>query len=139
MNAPTSINYVWWVAAGGATGALLQYLAAAVIAPRIGSRAVIAGSTACACLLLGGLAADEHGGGRYAFVVIGLLSAIAPLSAIASQLLYATDTKSNWRGRLLFTAFILLVGVSTAILGYMVAGISSYPFDKFPGRLQQSG
>ncbi|TQC44230.1 hypothetical protein EEB14_38500 [Rhodococcus sp. WS4] len=134
MNAATSINYVWWVAAGGAAGALLHYLAVAVVGPRVGVRRTVLALTMCACVLLGIVAASGRDGDGYALVGIGFLGALAPFTALAGQVLGSEGEQSSRRTALL-AGWILVAGASMAILGYILADIGSIAFEKIPTRL----
>lgn len=136
MNAATSINYVWWVAAGGATGATVHYLAVTLLAPRVGRRFITVALAMIACLLLGAVVASSgrHGAG-YAGVGIGFLGALAPFTAVAEQVLDAGNGRPH-RHTLVIAAGTVLAGVAMAILGYIGADMGTILFEKIPARLR---
>ncbi|WAM16827.1 hypothetical protein [Rhodococcus sp. JS3073] len=132
MNVSTSINYVWWVAAGGAVGALLHYLVVTVLGPRMGADRVVLLLTTCACVLLGIVAASGRSGVGYAFFGVGALGSAAPYTAIARQAINRTRSQSRRRTTLLAVC-IVFASVSMAIAGYILADVGGIAFEKAPG------
>lgn len=132
MNASTSTNYVWWVAAGGAAGALLHYLAVTVVGPRIGAGRVVLLLTTCACMLLGIAVATGRSGDGYAFFGVGVLGSVAPFVAVVGQALDRTRPRSR-RPTILLAMCTVLAGVPMAIIGYILADIGSIASEKLAG------
>ncbi|SEC26056.1 hypothetical protein [Rhodococcus koreensis] len=135
MNASTSINYVLWVAAGGAVGALVHYLAVTVAGPRIGAGRVALPLNSCACMLLGIMVASGPSGHGYPFFAVGVLGSVAPFTAVAEQALDRTRPRYRLRTMLL-AMWMGLAGVSMAIVGYILADAGSIAFEKVPGSLR---
>ena len=135
MNVLTSINYVWWVAAGGAVGALVHYLAVTVAGPRIGAGRVALLLNSCACMLLGIVVASGRSGHGYAFFAVGVLGSVAPFTALAGQALDRTRPRIR-RRTILLAMWTALTGVSMAIVGYILADLGSIAFEKVPGSLR---
>jgi len=132
MNVSTSVNYGWWVAAGGAVGALVYYLAVTAIGPRVGASRLVLALTMFACLFLGIVVASGRNGEGYAFLGVGVLGSLAPFTAVAGQAL--TQRRPRSRHSIpLIALWIFLVGVSMAMLGYILADIGSKGIEKLPG------
>ncbi|QTJ68080.1 hypothetical protein HYG77_22565 [Rhodococcus sp. ZPP] len=134
MNASTSIDYVWWAAAGGAAGALLHYSAVAVLGPRVGVDRVVLALTSCACLFLGIVVATGRSGDGYAFLGVGFLGSVAPFSVLAAGALERGGVRRSRRRTLLLAGWTALTGVSMAIVGYILADVGSIAFEKLPGQ-----
>ncbi|CAG7600035.1 hypothetical protein Rwratislav_39415 [Rhodococcus wratislaviensis IFP 2016] len=135
MNVSTSINYAWWVAAGGAVGTLLHYLVVTVAGPRIGADRVVLLLTTCTCVLLGIVVASGRSGGGYAFFGAGVLGSVAPFTAVAGQALDRACPLPR-RRRILLAMWTGLAGVAMAIAGYILADIGSITIEKAPSSLR---
>ena len=134
MNVSTSINYVLWVAAGGAVGALVHYLAVTVAGPRIGAGRVALLLNSCACMLLGIMVASGRSGHGYPFFAVGVLGSVAPFTAVAEQALDRPCSPPRPRRRRMLLAMgTVAAGVSMALVGYILADIGSITFEKVPG------
>ncbi|MCQ4120970.1 hypothetical protein [Rhodococcus tibetensis] len=135
MNALPSAHFGWWVAVGGALGAVLYYLAVTVIGPTVGVRRLTVALTMCVCAVLGIVVASGRHGDGYALVGVGLLGSIAPFTAVVGSVA-DRPPREPWRRTALLAAWTALAGVSMAILGYTVADMGSIAFEKIPGRLR---
>ena len=127
MNVSTPVNYVWWVAAGGAAGAVLHHLVVTVASPRIDAGRVRLALTTSACLLLGIVVASGRDGSGYAFIGVGLLASVAPFTG------FAWRAAVGARHGLRLAVWTVLASVSMAIVGYILADTGSIAFEKFPG------
>ncbi|KAF0963810.1 hypothetical protein [Rhodococcus sp. T7] len=136
MNVSTSIDYGWWVAAGGAAGAMVHYLAVTALCPRIGAGRVVLLLTTCACVLLGIVVASGRSGDGYAFFGVGFLGSMAPFTALTALVLGQDGERRSRRRTFQLACWAVLGGVSMAIVGYILADVGSIAFEKIPTRLQ---
>ncbi|MDV7243732.1 MULTISPECIES: hypothetical protein [Rhodococcus] len=135
MNVSTSAHFGWWVAVGGALGAVLYYLAITVVGPAVGVRRLTVALAMCVCAVLGIVVASGRQGDGYAWVGVGLLGSAVPFTAVVASVVDLAP-QEPWRRKALLGAWTVLAGVSMAILGYILADVSSIAFEKVPGRLR---
>jgi hypothetical protein len=84
---------------------------------------------------LGIVVASGRQGDGYALVGVGLLGSAVPFTAVVASVVDRAP-QQPWRRKALLGAWTVLAGVSMAILGYIVADVSSIAFEKVPGRLR---